>query len=101
MTARARRFPFPRYGLVQLQILILMSAYKAYPAKLELARHAKHPSQPCTDSFSQISNAKLSSKGRVEGFVANRCSGRSIEGRLKVGLVSETQDALILHGKIS
>ena len=58
--------------------------------------------QSCTDSFSQIFNAKLSTKGGVESFVANRCSGRLLEGRLKAGLVSETlQNVLVLSGKIS
>ena len=42
MTTRAQAFPFPRYRVVHVQILRLMSAYGAYTFKLELAGHAKH-----------------------------------------------------------
>src|SRR5690242_15409978 len=99
-TTPARKFPFLRYGVVQLQISIPMSAWDV-PAKLRLARHTKHPFQSCTDSFRQVSQTKLSIKGGVEGFVANWYSGWLHESWLKVGLVSETQNTLVLGGKIS
>jgi hypothetical protein len=43
----------------------------------------------------------LRREGGVKGFVANRCSDWLLEGRLKVGFISETQNTLILGGKIS